>query len=279
MYSSLINYEAYQQRYYGQLQAFPPFREMAPVVERFIGEIADEGEFCIRMGIDALEKVVASGSIMSMVETGCGTTNGGPEVRKQVVCTLFGCRQGDMQPQDYPKFGYLGPRKVISDYLANNGMDYQYGSVIVRLDKRRVGRRTSLCFGNSVSMGASNVMIPTMLDNVKATCMPGMPNGGGRSMLPLSNPWVYYIYFFTMISQGKLTVKNFHQVEMLTAAMPQPVEYFELQFHGPLSLRSDVKEIVVLAEPEERPRLEALRPALDAAAVPLTVLTTLFPDE
>ena len=270
MEKTLENFDSYQTTYYRRLFALPYFAQIASVIERFLKAIVERGEFYTRVQIKILESILESGTLKSMIETHRGTTNGGENTRKEVIENLFGCDTSAMQAADYPKYGFLSQPDGRRDLLVNAHMSMQFGDVSIRLKKSRMMHRTTLCVGNSVNFGNSEMMVPTRTDNIKATCITGLAHEGKRQLM--RNPMGFYYYLTSKILQGELTADNFAHIDRISDDCPMPIEYFELQYHGIISLKDDVERIdAVPSTPEEIDILNRLKPKFNAIGIPLEI--------
>lgn len=272
MEKTLKHLDRYQAEYYRRLAELPYFAQIASVIEHFLKAIINRGAFYIRVQTSVLEDILTSGSIKSMMETHKGTTNGGEETRREVTANLFGCDTDTLQPADYPKYGFLSQPDAKRDLMVNAHMSMQFGDVSIRLKKSRMMHRTTLCVGNSVNLGNSEIMVPTRTDNVKATCITGLAHEGQCQMMP--NPMAFYYYLATKILKGELTIDNFASIDRICDDSPMPLEYFELQYHGIISLKDDVERIdVIPSSEEEMVMLKALKPKFEALGIPLEITT------
>lgn len=278
MEKSLEKLEQYQAAYYRRLSQLPYFGQIATVIEDFLKTIIARGEFYLRVQPEVLGDILASGSIKSMMETHRGTTNGGEKTRREVTAELFGCDTDTMEPADYPKYGFLSQPDAKRDLMVNAHMSLQFGDASIRLKKQRLMHRTTLTVGNSVNMNSSKTMIPTRTDNVKATCVVGLPHDtdGQAAFMPLSlpNPLAYYYYLAVMILEKKLTPDNFASIDRIADDAPAVFEYFELQYHGALTLADDVERIdVAPSSQEEEQQLRMLKPWFEAMGIPFEIAT------
>lgn len=273
MEKTLVNHEKYQEAYYQRLMQYPRFGLAARLLEPFIAEVACMGEYYLRVNTSVLPDILASGTIKSMMETHHGTTNGGEETRREVVEKLFGCDTSQLEPADYPKFGFLSQANPVRDLTLNLNMSYQYGNASIRLRKDRLCHRTTISVGNSVNMGTFNALVPARVDRVKATCIVGLEHGGKCLFTP-PQPTLVYFYLASLVQEKKLTLDNFAELDNIVQQFPVPMDFFELQYHGILSLRDDVERIDVLPESAaEIESLNRLKPQFEALGIPLNVVT------
>lgn len=270
MEKTLANLDSYQAEYYRRLAALPYFTQIAPVIECFLAAIVERGEFYTRAQTPVLADILEAGSIKSMAETNSGTTLGGIATRREVTASLFGCDTAALSAADYPKYGFLSQADARRDLLINAPMAMQYGDVSIRLRKNRMMHRTTLCVGNSVNMGNSDMMVPTRTDKIRATCITGLAHAGKPQAMP--NPMAFYYYLATKILRGELNADNFAGIDRICDDCPMPIEYFELQYHGGISLRDDVERIdVIPSTPEDTDLLNSLKPKFNAIGIPLEI--------
>lgn len=268
---SLTCFDKHQQAYYERLQQLPYFTKIAPLVERFLTQIVRDGAFYIRVHVQDLPAILDSGKLMSCMETHHGATGGGEKVRGEVTEALFGCPAAELQPHEYPKYGFLSQADAVADLYVNGGMWCQYGDVSIQLKKDRLFHRTTLTVGDSVNFGRCFTMVPTRVDNVKATCVCGLQHDGKALMAP-PEPVLCYYLLASWILDRKITPANFPIIESIAKDAPPVFEFFELQYHGSLTLDKDVERIDVKpTDDEERKKLEALLPKAEKAGVPLFI--------
>lgn len=268
---SLNALAAHQAAYQAQLARLPYYNLVRPVVEGFLRQIVDKGAFYLRVHVSALDGILESRRIKNMMETGTGATGGGKETRAKVVEALFGCNASKLLPSEYPKYGFLSQPDAKLDLLVNGGMWAQYGDVSIQLKKERLLHRTTLCVGNSVNFAQCYSLIPTRVDDIKATCICGLPHDG-KPLMPLPDPLICYIMFATWVTEHKLTVSNFPTIERVTDDAPPVFEFFELQYHGDLDITQDVERIdVIPSSPEQKEQLLLLQEKFAAIGVKMYI--------
>lgn len=263
---SLQGHAAHQQRYLQTLHAQPYYDLMAPAIERFLTQIIRSGAFYLRVHESTLEGILHSQSIKSLMEVGQGATNGGRDTRMESTAALYGCDVTKLKPEEYPKYGFLSQSDPEKDLLLNAQMWCQYGDVSIKLNKERLLHRTTLTVGNSLNFGRCYALVPTRVDEVKATCLCG-PRHTEKGLVRMKDPMGLYAYFTTLILEGKLTERNFPRIESIAGEAASFFEYFELQYHGPLSLTDDVERIDLQA-PSPSPELKALQQQFEDIGVP-----------
>lgn len=242
---TLARFNAYQDEYYQRLMQLPYFKQMSKVLEDFLYRIVSDGAFYLRVPVRVLPDIIRTGQIRSMAETGRGTTNGGMETRKQTVKALFGCDADALQPEEFPKFGYLSQADSKRDLLVNSELCFQYGSVAFKLKKERMMQRTTLCVGDSVNFGRCHTLIPTRTSRIRATCIHGLTHSieSGHPIMAPADPLACYVYMTIQILEKKLTAANFPLIDRLIGDQMPVFEFFELQYHGPIDLRTDIERI------------------------------------
>ena len=259
---SLSRFDAFQKEYFTRLGSHPSCRPeflfyAAQQLQKFIAA----GALCLRVPERKLEDILKSGRIKEVVECGGGgTTMGGVETRREVVKALFNAEVDKMEPREFPKFGYLGPAKARQDFFGNPDMAYQYGNVRFVLRRDAVAKNTTLTVGDSVNFGACYYMVPTRIDDILPTCFLGLANREGipagiRSLRrETDDPTLRLKIFCSLCYSKKLTPENFANLAEIAEGMPG-MEFFELQFHGELSLDRDVEAIEVMDWTDETPEL------------------------
>lgn len=273
---TLSVHSAYQKEYLRRLKALPYYDFVAPVIEDFLRRIIACGEFYIRVPASTLGKILDSGRIRSMTETLTGTTTGGIDTRKEVTEALFGCNAAGLKASEFPKYGFLSQKDAAVDLYLNGGMWTQYGDVSIQLKKERLIGRTTICVGDSVNFGRCFTLIPTRTDDIKATCVCG-PQHGGKSLMVFQDPLFCYEKMAEWILTGKLTEKNFPEIDRIAEDAPPVFEFFELQFHGPLDVSKDVRRIdVIAADDKEKEMFEALAQRFESIGIPFHISSGLI---
>lgn len=268
--ASLEHFAAHQEQYYERLQEFKGFPLLSRPIEGFLERIVACGHFCMRRHARSLRGILESGRIKNMMEVGSGATLGGEDVRKKTVRALFGADVEHLRPEDYPKYGYLTGMAPDKDVIFNSEMYWHFGDVLVTFKKDRVFHRTTLTVGDSVNFGRCFTMVPTMVDRVRATCLSGLEHDG-KALSKIPNPVAAYMYFTSLILKKRITEKNFTDLEEIASDAPPIFEFFELQFHGELTLE-DIERIDVQPDNEEEEKICAeLKPLYEARGVPFYI--------
>ncbi len=264
---SLRALATHQSAYQELLRQQPYYKMVAPIVEGFLRQIINHGAFYLRVHVSSLEGILESKRIKSVMETGTGATNGGKDTRREVVEALFGCNANKLLPSEFPKYGFLSQPDAVKDLYINGGMWCQYGDVSIQLKKERLFHRTTLCVGDSVNFGRCYQLIPTKVDDVKATCICGLAHDG-EPLMKMGDPVAAYAIFAQWILEKKLTIKNFPLIEEVAKDVPPIFDFFELQYHGDIDITQDVERIdVAPSSPEEKEKLEEYKKRFEAIGV------------
>ena len=269
---SLQALAAHQSAYQELLRQQPYYKMVAPIVEGFLRQIINHGAFYIRVHASSLEGILESKRIKSVMETGKGATVGGKETRQEAVEALFGCNANKLLPSEFPKYGFLSQSDAVKDLYVNGGMWCQYGDVSIQLKKERLFHRTTLCVGDSVNFGRFYQLIPTRVDDVKATCICGLAHDG-EPLMKMGDPVAAYALFAQWILEKKLTINNFPLIEDVAKDVPPIFDFFELQYHGDIDITQDVERIdVAPSSPEEKEKLLKLKEKFEKIGVKMYIL-------
>ena len=264
---SLQALAAHQSAYQELLRQQPYYKMVQPIVEGFLRQIINRGAFYIRVHVSALESILESKRIKNVMETGKGATVGGKETRQEAVEALFGCNAKKLLPSEFPKYGFLSQPNAEKDLYINGGMWCQYGDVSIQLKKERLFHRTTLCVGDSVNFGRFYQLIPTRVDDVKATCICGLSHDG-EPLMQMGDPVAAYAIFAQWILERKLTVNNFPLIEEVAKDVPPIFDFFELQYHGDIDITQDVERIdIAPSSPEEKEKLLVLKEKFEKIGV------------
>ena len=249
---TLANLPVYQNNYYSLMRIFPEFQECATVIEYFLKKIIEAGDIYIRVYPKTIPLILKDGCLKNAVETGTSATNGGSEARITSTVCLFNCDKNKLADADYPTFGYLSCKDSFVNEIATYDMSFQYGDAAIKLKKDHLFNRTTLTVGSSIDFMSCAHMIPTLLTDPKATCIYGPANpkgilsGSSNAILGL-DPIRHYRLLAHAIATEELTVENFYRLEELLGDRCPFFKYFELQFHGRVTV-DDFEEISMMAD-------------------------------
>lgn len=268
---SLQALAAHQSAYQELLRQQPYYKMVQPIVEGFLRQIINYGAFYLRVHVSSLPGILESKRIKSVMETGTGATIGGKETRQEAVEALFGCNAKKLLPSEFPKFGFLSQPNAEKDLYINGGMWCQYGDVSIQLKKERLFHRTTLCVGDSVNFGRFYQLIPTRVDDVKATCICGLQHDG-EPLMKMGDPVAAYAIFTQWILERKLTINNFPLIEEVAKDAPPIFDFFELQYHGDIDITQDVERIdIAPSSPEEKEKLLELKEKFEKIGVKFNI--------
>ena len=231
---SLENFTRHQDNYYNRILQLIANKEILNTIEKFIQDVIAAGDFCIRVPYDKLNDIISSNEMKNQIELKSGRTRGGAEVRIEATKLLFNSNTSQMVDKDYPKYGYIGCKNKRLEYFSE--MSDIYGDVILTLKKENLLDRTTVCIGDSINFKAAQYLIPTLVNNVKATCIKGLDQNNQSS-----NIHSYYA-FYQAIVEKRITLDNFYNIYEIFDAH-NGFEFFELQFHGPIIFDQDIAQI------------------------------------
>ena len=231
---SLENFTIHQEDYYNRILKLIGNKEVLTIIEKFIKDVIDNGDFCIRVPLDKLNDIISSNEIKNQIELKSGRTRGGAAVRIEAAKLLFNSNTLEMTDKDYPKYGYIGCKNKRVEYFSP--MSDLFGEVILTLKKDNLLNRTTVSIGDSINFKAAQYLIPTLVNNVKATFIKGLDQNNEST-----NIYNYYV-FYKAIVENKITVDNFYDIYEIFDAN-NGFEFFELQFHGPIIFDQDIAQI------------------------------------
>ena len=270
----LEHFDSFRKHYYARLQTeVPGFALAAVPIRNFLKKIVAQGGFYIRARSEYIPAIVASGRFKGCLETDHSTLNGGSRIRKESCQALFGCDPARLKPDDFPKYGYLSCADTLTNLLVTDEMAYQYGGAVIRLKKDRFMHRTTMTVGDSVNFGRSFGMVPDRVDDILPVGVFGLKNSMERRMLfQPRNPAMCWHYLASKIADGTLNTDNFFRLDEIMGGEIPMFEFFELQFHGPISIAEDVERIDVFdyREQVESPELQEAGKKLEALGIPFT---------
>ncbi|MGN1392505.1 MAG: hypothetical protein ACI4V7_00465 [Succinivibrionaceae bacterium] len=265
---TLKKFQNYQEAYYQKLSSNPMFNQIKSPIEDFIKQIVAEGSFYTRVSIKNLKSIIHDGYIKNVMETNTSASMGGQKVRVESTELLFGCDRNDLKPIDYPKFGYLSTNDSSKNAIVTYDMTYQYGQAIIKLKKENLFNRTTLTIGSSLDAGSSHYLIPTLVNNVKATCIFGLQHGHLKSPFACP-PQMLYFMFFQSLKSNQLNTTNYYSIDEILGDKCPLFKYIELQFHGSVTL-DDFEEIGIFDDGEyDQKMVEEISEKLKSTTIPL----------
>ena len=236
--ATLKNFDEYAKNYYASLQAHPHYKELASIIEPFLKEIIENGEFYVRVHTQKLKQILLSGKLKNALETSSSASFGGSKARKNSIEHLFNCNTEELKDSDYPRFGYLSCKDRRVNFFATADMGFQYGMTVIRLKKENLFNRTTISVGSTLDFCSYNFLVPSYLDNPKASCIVSFPNHPLQNMIMAPQNAVSFKNL-EIIAKGiidkKITADNFFKLDDLLGDIVPQFKYFELQFHGEIN--------------------------------------------
>lgn len=150
-------------------------REYDPVFAEIMEQIAQNCALRIRVpGQKTLAKILEDGKFKTQFETGssCGCYN--PELRKKLSHKLLGTDIENTPVNQLELYGYLGNPDLSGE--ARNYLLGNYGFIIATLDKKKLYKRTTCTFGDSLSewhcmnWDDRYVFVASKLDDIFTEC-------------------------------------------------------------------------------------------------------------
>ena len=277
---SLARFQAFHDAYLGRILADTAHfdRRLLEVVRHFLKVFADAGKLCIRVRERDVSAILDDDRVKEMVELGHGTTNGGPAVRKDVVAAAFDADVANLAPDQFPKYGYLGPESAMMDMVQCSDLGFHYGNVRFVLRRETMAARTTLCMGNGVNFGCFYFKVPTWLDHPEPTCFLSLPHhvdlmkGGVPMGKGPAHPEQAMTMFAVACLKGMLTKENFHTIgDVFEGA--HGFEFFELHYHGHLVVSRDVERVDICRWTDETPEIfKAVKPRFDRLGIPCNLV-------
>ena len=233
--ATLKNFDEYEKNYYSSLQAHPNYKTLASIIEPFLKEIIEEGEFYVRVHTQPLKQILLSGRLKNALEAAGAASFGGGKSRINSTVHLFNCNTEELKDSDYPRFGYLSCKDRRRNFFATADMGFQYGMSVIRLKKEKLFNRTTISVGSTLDFGSYNFLVPSYLDNPKASCIVSFPNHPLLNII-MAPQNAGSFKNLEIIAKGiidkKITADNFFKIDDLFGDMVPQFKYFELQFHG-----------------------------------------------
>jgi hypothetical protein len=243
----LENFDNYQFEYLQKLKAnIRNFEQIAMVISLFLNKILKKGAFYMNVHVEDLPSILNDEELKSNMLTGKSATIGGQSSRITSTCAMYNVRAEDLQPEDYPKFGYLSCSDSRVNYFTNLDYEYQYGGVALKFKKENLWHRTMLVIGDSMNFAHFNGLVPTRVSRPIATCIYGLSNGHGEPLIRLSSPAPNWYFFADKILKNEINENNFHTMFDTIGGEVPIFDLFELHFIGSLRLNLDVESIDTL---------------------------------
>lgn len=239
----LKNYQSWHDSVYNKIikcENYPV--QERQTVESFLKDVVNECDFSMNVPIGVVEKIIVEDRIKSRVELEWSHFENSKYDEKNVcrrwaTPEFFNVDGRSLLGEDYEKYGYLSCKDKNSKDFINEAMYMSqfYGNVVFNLKKDRLIDRTTLTIGDSLDnrrvLGKGNIT-PTMANDPKLVCVPGY----SKDLVSL---------LAHSISEGKLLPQYPNLIRKI-ASLNLDLDYFELQFHGELSFKSDVESVDII---------------------------------
>lgn len=231
--ASLASFSKHQQIYCErQKQSLTLAPSILQDIDDFLQKTIQESEFCMCVPLSVLPMIITSDVFKSQMEVERGATMGGKETRKTITEALFGCDCKALSPSQYPKYGMLMDKNIFRQLCIDPDVVYHYGNVIVTFKKEAVLRRTTMCVGTSLDFGEYKYKCPVLVTKPGYCCI----------RANAKEPAVELLKFHHHIQSGELKA-DAPWTLYRTYDGALGYEFYELQFHGRLSLARDVERV------------------------------------
>ena len=193
-------------------------------LDKAIKEVIDNNDYCMRLTSQALKSVLADGKFKNQLEVGKSRGLYDPYTRRTVTNKLFGVNTDNLEDSDFEKYGYMDSKDK-AKALKNPGAS-GYGGILATFKRDRVANRTTFTVGDSLdgALGIRQNLIAASTQNPRANGIEGYE-----------------------LRKYAGTAKRNRQALPTDAqefANHFRGEYFEIQYHGELTLE-DVESITV----------------------------------
>ena len=213
-------YNEFKEKRTSQIEDMRPFEDM----DKLLNNLVKNNEFRMRIPTDnatVLRSILTDGKFKTQFETSSSKGAYSPDRRRHASENLFGTK--NIADSQYEKYGYLGSKNLVKD---DSPMLFPYGNGIITFNKKSMMDRTTLTVGDSLreSLG-DRLEMGTKVTNIDSTVAIAHPEMAKPTFDALSN----YVdkYGIDDASHASFTVG-----------------YFELQYHGDLTL-SDVDTMTI----------------------------------
>lgn len=198
--------------------------EHIQLLDKAVRDVLDNNDYCMRLTSKSLASVLEEGKFKNQMEVGQSRGLYDPTTRKTASQKLFGVDPDKLEAADFEKYGYMDSKdkaKALKNPAASG-----YGGVLVTFKRDRVANKTTFTVGDSLDgvLGMRQNMIAGDTQNPRA-------NG---------------LQTYELRTFAATPKRN--RVELPTDAQEFADhfrgEYFEIQYHGDLTL-DDVESVAV----------------------------------
>lgn len=207
------------------------------MVQEYLSAVMENGTFRFRCSRDVFGLIVDD-KLKTQLETGTSGGMNNAAMRKALSSEQFGQERGLIHSSEFETYGYLGSRSDLTDMTESGAR--QYGSVSIKLNKERMRGRTTCVLGDSLDNRSSSQPTP-----VSAPGMTAVNETDKFELLRIAHE-------YSALSGGEKKKfscldpeKMLERIQNAGLQMAGPgTAYFELQFHGDVTVR-DMEEVVV----------------------------------
>lgn len=189
----------------------------ANVVERFFCTLFENYDFCINYSSYSRDENIKNGYFKNSIELK-NKTESYIQKRLKLGMRCFGCDFYSLRPEELEKYGYL------SDFKDDPSIK-GYGDVKGKLNKKELWNRTTFTLGDSYA--TSGKTHACLVSNPTISAIPGVVNENYQVLNEI----------YSLIQANELNglppVKICNKLKANTKSHYN-LDYFELQFHGPL---------------------------------------------
>ena len=207
--------------------------EHIELLDRAIRDVLENNDYSMRLTSKALASVLEDGKFKNQMEVGESRGLYDPTTRKTASSRLFGIDADELQASDFEKYGYLDSKDKAK--ALKNPSAAGYGGVLVTFKRDNVADRTTFTVGDSLdgSLGMRQNLIAASTQNPRANGIEG--------------------YELRKFAATPTRNRQALPTDAQEFAEHFRGEYFEIQYHGDLTL-DDVQSIAVSKRTYERNR-------------------------
>lgn len=205
--------------------------EHIQLLDEAIRDVIENNDYSMRLTPTALKAVLADGKFKNQMEVGESRGLYDPYTRKVASQKLFGIDADALESADFEKYGYMDSKDKAK--ALNNPSVAGYGGVLATFKRVKVANRTTFTVGDSLDgvLGMRQNLIAASTQNPRANGIEGYELRKFAAT-PARNRQ-------TLPKDAQEFAEHFRG------------EYFEIQYHGELTL-DDVESITVSKRTYER---------------------------
>jgi hypothetical protein len=198
--------------------------EHIQLLDKAIRDVFENNDFNMRLTSKALASVLEDGKFKNQMEVGQSRGLYDPTTRKTASAGLFGTDVDELKPSDFEKYGYLDSKDKAK--ALKNPAAAGYGGVLVTFKRDRVANKTTFTVGDSLDgvLGMRKNLIAGDTQNPRANGIQTYELRTFAATPKRNRP--------TLPTDAQEFADHFRG------------EYFEIQYHGELTL-DDVESVAV----------------------------------